>query len=94
MNIRVIAVDKFDEDGFIYIIHSEAQWIDEHGQEQIVEFRTHMTEDDFTSHPTEWKRAVTAKAYEVLEEEAFAHSLVGQEWTVPDRKPSGKVISA
>lgn len=101
MNIRIMAVDKLrelsSEDKYeidIYVIHAEAQWLDEYGREQVVEFQTHLTEDELNEHSTEWRRAVTERAYSVLEEEAFAHSLVGQEWTVPDRKASGKVMSA
>lgn len=97
MNIRITGIDKMDADvveGFpeaYYVVFSEAAWIDEHGKEQIVEFRTMIDASDFEQ---DYRRAITERAYDVVEDESFSRRIMGEEWSVPDRKTQGKVLSA
>ncbi len=93
MNIRITAVDKLEqEEGQVvprYVIYSELSWIGDHGKENIIEFQTELDRDDLV----DFRRSVTERAYDVEETEQIAYSLVGQEWSVPDRVKT-KALSA
>jgi hypothetical protein len=98
MNIRITGIDKgseITEQGFggvnFYQIYAEASWLDEHGKEQVVEFYTSVDEDDLL---TDYRRAVTERAYEVITDYSITRQIMGEEWTVPDRPRDRKVMSA
>jgi hypothetical protein len=91
MNIRIVAIDKMDADPELnfqssyYIVHSEAQWIDEAGKSQVIEFRTSVPEEDLQDSFNEVRRCITENAYDVIKEEKIAQQLIGLEWSAPDR---------